>query len=73
MLYYRYKRRLVCLTMKRWVSQKVSWKLREGKMEKFADEMFLMILLASVTAFALYAYEGVPVHTAPIATGMNPD
>jgi len=42
-------------------------------MEKFADEMFLMILLASVTAFALYAYEGVPAHTAPIATGTNPD
>tara|TARA_R100001244_G_scaffold79404_1_gene62443 strand:- start:1321 stop:1449 length:129 start_codon:yes stop_codon:yes gene_type:complete len=42
-------------------------------MEKFADEMFLMILLASVTVFALYAYEGVPAHTAPIATGTNPD
>ena len=42
-------------------------------MEKFVDEMFVMILLAVVTVLAMYAYDGVAVHTAPIATGMNPD
>ena len=42
-------------------------------MEKFVDEMFVMILLAVVTVLAMYAYDDVTVHTAPIATGTNPD
>ena len=42
-------------------------------MEKFIDEMFVMVLLAVVTVLAMYAYDVPAIHTAPIATGMNPD
>ncbi len=42
-------------------------------MEKFMDEMFVMVLLAVVAAAAIYAYDATTIHTAPIATGMNPD
>ena len=42
-------------------------------MEKFIDEMFVMVLLAVVTVLAMYAYDVPSNHTAPIATGMNPD
>ena len=42
-------------------------------MEKFIDEMFVMVLLAIVAAVSIYAYDGVAVHTAPSAPGMNPD
>ena len=42
-------------------------------MEKFIDEMFVMVLLAIVAAVSMYAYDGVAVHTAPVTTGMSPD
>jgi len=42
-------------------------------MEKFMDEMFVMALLAVVAAVAIYAYDETTIHTAPVATGMNPD
>jgi hypothetical protein len=42
-------------------------------MEKFIDEMFVMVLLAIVAAVSIYAYDGATVYTAPVATGMNPD
>ena len=42
-------------------------------MEKFIDEMFVMVLLAIVAAVSIYAYDSVVAHTAPIATGTNPD
>jgi hypothetical protein len=42
-------------------------------MEKLVDEMFVMILLAVITVLAMYAYDVPSIHTAPIATGTNPD
>ena len=42
-------------------------------MEKFIDEMFVMVLLAVVAALSICAYDSVAVHTAPVATGMNTD
>jgi len=42
-------------------------------MEKFIDEMFVMVVLAVVTAVSIYTYDGVAAHTAPVTTGMNPD
>ena len=46
---------------------------RSRMMEKFIDEMFVMVLLAVVAAVSIYAYDVTTIHTAPIATGMNPD